>query len=107
MTTFQQMDTRLIPITQYVAPTTGQTVNVNTNGYVQLFINPAGTILALTIALPGSPSDGDRLTLGSSQIVTGLTMSGGTVIGALTSLAVASFADYVYNATAASWFRMG
>lgn len=101
------LSVRLIPAIQYVTPTTGSTVNVNTNGYVRLLINPAGTLVALTVALPASPQDGDILELCSSQVVTGLTMSGGTIIGALTSMAVATFAKYTYSATAAQWFRSG
>lgn len=101
------LDIRLIPTQQYVAPTTGQTITVNTNGYVQLRINPAGTLLALTITLPGSPSDGDTVEVASSQAVTTLTMSGGTIVGPLTTMAVGTFAVYQYVASASSWFRIG
>lgn len=101
------INARLVPQVQYTTPTTGSTINVNTNGYVRLLINPSGSLLALTVALPASPSDGDILELCSSQIVTGLTMSGGTIIGALTSMAVATFAAYCYSASASSWFRIG
>lgn len=74
---------------------------------VLLFINPAGALLALTLALNGSPQDGDMLVLGASQAVTTFSMTGGTVIGPLTSLAAATFATYAYSATAAQWFRVG
>lgn len=98
---------RLIPQIQYVTPTTGSTVTANTNGFTKLLINPAGSLLALTITMPSSPSDGDTLQLGSSQIVTTLTMNGGTIIGALTALAVAAFASYTYSSNTTSWFRTG
>lgn len=101
------IDIRLIPTIQYTTPTTGSTINVNATGHVQLIINPVGSLLALTVALPGSPSDGDVVNISSSQVVTTLTMSGGTIVGALTSLAVASFAEYLYSATAGVWFRKG
>lgn len=101
------MSTRLVPQVQYTTPTTGQTITVNSNGHTVLFINPAGTILALTVTLPSSPSDGDRVTLASSQVVTGLTMNGGTIIGALSALAVATFATYVFSNSSSNWFRMG
>lgn len=101
------IDTRLIPTVQYTTPATGATVTAADSGNVHLLVNPAGTLLALTIAFNASPTDGDILTLGSSQAVTTLTMSGGTVIGALTTLAIASFARYMYNATASKWFRIG
>lgn len=96
---------RLVPQTQYVTPATGATVTVNSNGHVMLFVNPAGTLATLTITLPSSPTDGDRVTLGSSQIVTGLTMNGGTVIGALSTMAVATFATYTYSSNSSNWFR--
>lgn len=105
--TTSTMDTRLIPTVSYSAPTTGSTINASTSGNVTHFINPAGTILALTFSLNPSPTDGDMVTIASSQIVTGLTMSGGTVIGPLTSMAVGTFATYQYSADATKWFRVG
>lgn len=98
---------RLVPIKQYATPTTGQTVTVNSNGYVKLVINPAGSLLALTITLPASPTDGDIVTIGTSQAVTTLTMNGGTIVGGLATLSIASFATYVYNSDSTTWYRMG
>lgn len=92
---------------QYVTPTTGSTVTATAARNVMLLINPAGTLVALTLALNGSPLDGDIINLASSQVVTGFTMSGGTVIGPLTSLAVATFATYCYSASSSNWFRVG
>lgn len=103
----KSIDERLIPSVQYVTPTTGTTVNMTDHGNLTLFINPAGTILALTLALNSTPVDGDKITLSSSQIVTGFTISGGTVIGALTALAVATFEQYTYSSSASKWFRTG
>lgn len=98
---------RLVPVKQYVAPATGATVNVGTSGYVRLRINPAATIAALTINLPSSPQDGDTVEISSTQIVTALTLSGGTIIGALTSMVVGGFAVYEYNSDSSQWFRTG
>lgn len=98
---------RAMPIVQYSAPTTGSTINVGTTGNIKLLINPAGAILALTITLPSTPTDGDQLSIASSQAVTTLTMNGGTIIGPLTSLAAATFANYIYSSTTTSWFRIG
>lgn len=100
------LDSRLVPTIQYATPTTGSTITASTSGNVTLLINPAGTLLALTVALNASPSDGDALTIASSQAITGFTMSGGTVIGALTTMAVGTFATYMYSATSAQWFRI-
>lgn len=103
----QTIDQRLIPTKQYATPTTGSTVNINTNGYVRLRLNPAGSLLALTLALPSSPSDGDTVEIASTQAVTTLTMSGGTIIGALTTLVVGTFAVYEFNSDSSQWFRTG
>lgn len=96
---------RLVPTIQYATPATGGTVTVNNTGYVALILNPAGTLATLTVTLPSGPSDGDKISVSSSQIVTGLTMNGGTIIGALTTMAVGTFASYLFSATASSWFR--
>lgn len=103
----QTLDSRLVPTVQYTTPTTGTTITVNVSGNVSLLIDPAGALLALTLTLNGSPSDGDTFTISSSQAVTTLTMSGGTIIGALTTLAIATFAEYMYSATGSKWFRIG
>lgn len=98
---------RQVPVVQYTTPATGDTISVGTTGFIRLLINPAGSLLALTVSLPSTPTDGDILQMSSSQIVTGLTMSNGTIIGALTTLAVATFAQYTYSGTASKWFRSG
>lgn len=104
---FTQINERLIPAKQYVTPTTGSTITVNSNGFVKLVINPAGSLLALTVTLPASPTDGDIVTIGTSQAVTTLTMNGGTIVGGLSTLSIASFATYVYNSDSTTWYRMG
>lgn len=103
---FLTVNERLIPQVQYAAPTVGQTVTVNSNGHVQLLINPAGTLATLTITFPGTPSDGDRIEMGCSQIVTTLTMNGGTIVGSLAALAVGGGGTWIYSATAASWIKV-
>lgn len=107
MTTFVNIDQRQVPITQYTTPATGATLTANDGANLKLIINPAGTILALTLALNASPADGDILSFCSSQAVTGFTMTGGTIVGPLTTLAIGTFASYIYNGTATKWFRIG
>lgn len=101
------MDTRTVPTIQYATPTTGQTVTIGSTGSTRLIINPAGSLVALTIALPSTPTDGDIVQMGSSQAITTVTMSNGTTIGPLTTMAIGGFATYIYNATTTSWFRIG
>lgn len=107
MVDFSTMNSRQSISRQEVQPTTGSTVTVSDGGNVHLIINPAGTLATLTVTFPSSPSDMDIVTMSSSQIVTALTMSGGTFIGALTTLAVASFARYMYSSTSSKWWRIG
>lgn len=101
------MNDRLIPQVQYAAPTVGQTVTINSNGHVQLLVNPAGTLATLTITFPSTPSDGDMIEMGCSQIVTALTMNGGTIIGSLAALAVGGGGTWIFSATASSWIKIG
>jgi hypothetical protein len=107
MSTFQQIDIRLIPQVQYATPTVGQTVTVNSNGHVKLLLNPAGTLATLTVAFPASPVDGDVIQMGSTQIVTTLTMSVGTIVGALAALAVGGSGTWIYSGTASQWIKIG
>jgi hypothetical protein len=100
-----QLTGALITVPQYATPLTGTTVT--SDGSQQLVINPAGTLLALTVAFPATPVDGQRFDISCTQIITGLTLtSAATILGTLTTFAAANaFAGWVYSATAASWVR--
>lgn len=100
------LSTRLIPAVQYATPATGGTVTVNAGGFTRLFLNPAGTLATLTITFPGSPSDGDVVNFGSTQIVTALTMNGGTISGALSALAVGTTGSWAYSADSSIWIKI-
>lgn len=94
-----------IVVTQYSQPTTGQTVAANP-GVQMLFIDPAGSLLALTVTLPDSPVDGQVFSMSSSQAITTLTITG-TIVGTLTTMALGGFARFCYSSTATKWFRVG
>lgn len=91
---------------QYAVPTTGQTV-VIAGGTTALLVDPAGTLAGLTITLPSAPVNGQEVYIASSQIITALTVNGGTIVGTLTTLGAAGFALFVYSANASKWFRCG
>lgn len=91
------------PQMQYAAPTTGQTVTAAA-GVDRLLIDPAGTLVALTVVLPASPVDGQLFIIATSQIITSLTITG-TIIGSLSTLVLGGSARFIYSATAAKWFR--
>lgn len=96
-------------------PTTGQTVAANTNGDDEtLYITPAGTLLALTVALPlAANSRIGQIERGFiTQIITTLTVNvagSGTIIGAspTTSAVNSSFAyQCVSTAANGTWIRL-
>lgn len=92
-------------------PLTGVTITLNPPGNVYLNplqhinIRPAGTIAALTIALPANPVDGQGYVFTCTQIVTALTISGGTTQGAPTALTANGTFALRWNAATAAWVR--
>ena len=83
-----------------------------TNHAEDVSIAPAGTIAALTINMPASPRDKQRVTLAFDQVVTALTQqiasgSGHTLRGALTAATAKGFATWMYRATGKIWYRVG
>lgn len=95
----------LVVKNQYATPTTGTTVTVAESTTV-LTINPAGALLALTVAFP-TGYDGRTVSFNCTQAVTTLTLSGGTFIGAPTTLGAGGFASFVYSSGDSKWHRQG
>ena len=91
---------------QYNVPTTGQTVVIG-SGMSALVLNNAALLATLTVTLPASPFDGQRVTIATGNGVTALTVNGGTINGTVATLAVNGYARFIYSATAAAWFRIG
>jgi hypothetical protein len=101
---------------QYVVPLTGQSMLVNpTTRHV--ILEPAGTISAFTILFPNSYNltDGQRLTLCGTQIVTTLTLtagSGTTISTPATAMLVpvatgaASCVGWLYRTANTTWYRV-
>jgi trimeric autotransporter adhesin len=94
--------------TDLTAPATGFTYTVP-NGTASALINPAGTLATGTINMPAVPTDGQKLTIASSQQITALTMSGNgnTLLGALVTIGANGFATWQYRASNTTWFRVG
>lgn len=94
---------------QIVTPTTGQTVSINdADGDIRFIINPASSLLALTVNMPSNPRDGQVVNICSSQVVTSLTLSSvNTILGALTTFAsVNSYGYWVYDLSTTSWYKL-
>lgn len=69
--------------TQNASPTTGQTVTMNPTAIdQQLYLTPAGTLLALTVNLPADATSriGQSAIIATSQAITTLTIGGATTI---------------------------
>lgn len=81
-----------------VAPLTGTTVAMAQTDRL-LYVNPAGTLAALTIKLPESPHQSERVEIGFSHIITALTIEdalGNAVTGAASAGAVGVAQVYLY-----------
>jgi hypothetical protein len=86
-----------------VAPLTGTTISLLFAQRV-VFINPAGTIAALTLRLPPSITPGAVVAVGFGQIVTALTVQDATGVAVQsTAGAIGVAAEYRYLTT--GWVR--
>lgn len=92
---------------QVATPTSGQTVTITGRRNRAVLINPAGTLAALTITLPANPSNGQIIRILSTQIITTLTLNGGTIQGPQTTLAANEGGVYEYHSSLSKWFRVG
>ena len=71
-------DISSIAVSQSATPTTGATVTVTTTAapVKTVFINPAGTIAALTLAIADGTTDGQIMTCIFTKVITTLTITG-------------------------------
>jgi hypothetical protein len=84
-------------------PLTGATITTAAADRV-LYVNPAGTIAALTLLLPPAPSAGQTFQLSFSQIVTALTVQDGAG-NAVQSTAGAVSTGIEYRFVSGAWVR--
>lgn len=92
--------------TQVATPSSGGTVT--SDGSNAMLINNSGLLAVLTVAFPASPRDGQVFSFSSRGAITLLNMTASAPIyGGLLSSLAASFARYVYFATANAWARVG
>ncbi len=92
---------------QLETPASGDTVIVSANT-AMLLLNPAAGLAALTITLPSVGIDnGQIITISSDMAITVVTLNGGTINGAITTLAANGFAQYIYELSTDSWYRIG
>lgn len=96
--------------------TSGTTVTIS-NATTWLIVNPASTLATLTITMPASPTDAQRIeinfggTLTTGTVVTDITVAGNTgqsILQATTpsSLEAGEALSYRYNSTNLKWYRI-
>lgn len=83
-------------------PTTGGTVSLNNNQYN--IINPAGTLLAVTLNLPSSPQNNDVVYIKFTQTVSTVTYANGTVVDGITAPSAGGLVVLTYDAGTTSWY---
>lgn len=92
---------------QLEVPASGDTVLI-TDATDMLILNPAGALATLTITLPSINIDqGQVVTIASSTEITSVTLNGGSINGAITTLPANGFAQYIYELSTNEWFRIG
>jgi hypothetical protein len=96
---------------QFFVPTTGGTVSPTATGSrVQAFINPAGTLAALTLTLPTGLIKGQALYATFTQIITALTVTATNVDSkgkvAPTAAAVGDTFGWAWDSVSAKWNRI-
>ena len=89
--------------TETFVPTTGNTLTLSGANQSTVFVEPAGTLAALTLTMPSSPANGDLITIFSKQNVTAVTFSGGTVNGAPTNFSANGATTFVYSSASGQW----
>lgn len=93
-----------VDVLQIAAPATGATV-VADNATTILLVNNSSLLLALIVTLPQNPLDLQKFTVAANAAITALTVNGGTVKGALSSLSLSGFMTLRYSAALGIWFR--
>lgn len=98
-----------LPQIQTASPTTGQTVVFTADDKDRtLWLTPAGALAALTITFPtdGASRLGQIVRLGSSQVITALTLGGATILNTAATLASAGDMYSFQKVAANTWARL-
>ncbi len=95
---------------QFFTPTTGQTVSPTATGdNVHCFIDPSGSLLALTLTLPAGTIKGQRLWTTITQVITTLTVTGTNVdsrgLASPTTASATSTFGWVWDTVSTKWNR--
>lgn len=94
---------------QYSTATTGGTITATDTGDDLQIVHENGILTAaLTIALPATPQDGQRVYMTSVNGVTALTLSTavGSIVNTLSAIAVGVGACFMYRAANTKWYKV-
>jgi len=92
----------------YNVPVTGFSITIGA-AIQYLILEPAGTLATGTITMPASPTDGYRVGIASTKIVTTLTLTpntGQTIPNSPTALAAGVGVTFLYRSANATWYRV-
>lgn len=91
----------------YQTPSTGFSYTITSP--VTIFV-PSGTLATGTVTMPASPTDGMRVRIAATQIITALTLNANTgqsILNALTAFTAGGFAEYLFKSSNTTWYRIG
>jgi hypothetical protein len=94
-------------IKQVSTLTSGTITSNDTQQDIVIIHDAASLAITLTVALPATPIDGQRVTIVSRLGVTTLTLSSAlTIIGSIATFAAAGFATYMYESSNNKWYKI-
>jgi hypothetical protein len=95
-------------VTTTSTATSGTVTMPDTQQDVVLFHNAASLAATLTVAVPATPIEGQRICISSTLGITALTLTTtvGAILNTVTTLAVGSPVAYMFNFTANKWFKV-
>jgi hypothetical protein len=94
------------------SPTNGSTINLPAMApqpgpqTLYVILQPASALASLTLNLPPAPNDGSELIIFCTKAVTSLTLTGGTVNNAPTSLPALTQVSIIWSAQFSVWFQL-
>ena len=93
--------------TQVTTATSG-TVNIDSGKRDLVLIHEAGATTTLTLNLPTSPKNNQKVTIISVGGIVGLTLTTvvGTIIGAVTTLAALGTTKLIWNSSQSKWYKI-
>ena len=93
---------------QYSTVTTGSTITaLDTSDDLQLIHENGVLTVALTIAFPATPQDGQQFRFCSVNGITGLTLTSGvSIVNTLTTIAAGVGSLFMYRAANTKWYKI-